>query len=160
MKQTKAILRAILISPELLVSVIGASLCFFWPEWFVWLSGRIGQEAELLKYFGLLPAGLVAYDLSIAKDILLPAADKRNILQGWPHYREFKGTVFSGILYACIFTVGGIAALLFDWKTPAAYQSAVLVIALAGSLTVAATLFNAHIKMEEVFRENGKPSPE
>lgn len=160
MKQVKTILRAILISPELLVTVIGAGLCYFWPEWFIWLSRRIGQEAELLKYIGLLPAGLVAYDLTITKDVLLPAADKRNILQGWPRYHEFKATVFSGIFYACIFAVGGIAALLFDWKAPAPYQSAVLVIALAGSLTVAATLFNAHIKMEEVFRENGKPPPE
>jgi len=158
MRQLITILRGIFISPELLIIAVGYFLACAKPEWLVSLSSRIGQQAELLKYAGLLPAGLIAYDLARAKEILFPSADKRNIFQSWPQYSEFKGTIFSAMFYALAFAVGGVAAMLFDWKAPAAYQSAVLTTALVGSLTVAASLFNAHIKIEETFRENKKES--
>jgi hypothetical protein len=160
MKRIVTILRAFLISPELFVSVLGVILLIVCPHWFAFLSGRIGSQAELLKYLGLLPAALVAFDLRFGKSVVLPDADKQTMLQNWPRYAELRCSVMIGVLYGFIFAVAGIAALLFDWRSPAAYQSAVLVTSLAGALTVSATLFYAHVKIEELFRENGQSRQE
>ena len=154
MKGVVAILRSFFISPEFLVSVVGLALCVFCPSWFVWLSDRVGHQAELLKYAGLLPAGLAAYDLKVAKGVLLPDADKRTVLQGWPRYWEMKCGVVVGLLYGAIFAVAGIIALLFDWKSPATHQSALLITSVAGALTVSVTLFFAQLKVEELFRQH------
>ena len=159
MKGITAILRSFFISPEFLISVAGLVLCVMWPSWFVWLSERIGRQVELLKYAWLLPAGLVAYDLKVAKGILLPDADKRTVLQGWAHYWELKYAVVAGLLHGAIFAVAGIVTMLCDWKNPAAHQSAVLVTSVSGAVTVSATLFFANIKVEELFREHWKQKP-
>jgi len=160
MKLIYAFLRSFFISPELLVSVFGFALFEMRPHWFAFLSERIGSQLELLKYVGLLPAGLFAFDANIGRNVLLPNADKGTILQSWPLYGELKCSVGVGVLYGFIFAVAGIATLLFDWKNPAACQSALLVTSLAGALIASATLFYANVKMEEMFRQFGsKQSP-
>jgi len=46
--------------------------------------------------------------------------------------------------------------MLFDWKNPAAHQSAMLIASVAGAVTVSASLYFANIKVEELFREHWK----
>jgi len=156
MKGVTVILRSVVVSLELLVCVAGVGMCVAFPGWFYWLSERIGQQADVLKYAGLLPAGLVAYDLKVARSILLPDADKRTILQAWPRYWEFKCVVVAGLVYGVLFGVVGLATMLFDWKSPEAYQSAALLTAVAGAVTVAASLFHGNLRVEELFREHWK----
>lgn len=156
MKGIVAILRAFLISPEFVVSLGGVMLGVLFPDWFDWLSERIGRQSDVLKYAGLLPAGLVAYSLKVSKSILFPDADKRAVLQGWARYWELKCGIVVGMIYSLVFAVAGIVTLLFDWKNPAAYQSAVLLTSVAGAMTVAGSLFQANIRIEELFREHWK----
>lgn len=159
MKRILTILRYFFVSPEFLMSVAGLTLFTFWPNWFVWLSERIGRQAELLKYFGLLPAALVVYDSQAVKNILLPASDKQTVLQGWGRYWDLKCGGVVGLIYGIIFAVAGFSALLFDWKTPAAHQSALLITSVCGALCVSATLYFTHIKIEELFRGQKKQMP-
>ncbi len=156
MKGIPTILRSVFIAPEFLVAVAGLALSVAFPSGFLWLSERIGQQSDLLKYAGLLPAGLVAYDLKVARSILLPDADKRTVLQGWSRYWDVKCAISVGLLYGVAFAVAGLFTMLFDWKTPASHQSAVLLTSVSGALTVSATLFYANIRMEELFREHWK----
>jgi hypothetical protein len=161
MKRCGAILRSVFAGPEFLIMVVGVALLMFWPNPLTWLSGRIGSQAELLKYVGLLPAGLVVYDATLAKSMLLPEADKQRILQSWELHWEFKCAVVVGLVYGFFFAIAGCAALLFDWKTPAAHQSAFLITSLAGGLAVSVTMYFAQIRIEELFRQHStKPSAE
>jgi len=159
MKGIRAILRCWFVSLEFLVCVAGVALCAVFPEWFSWLSERIGSQSDLLKYSGLLPAGLVAYSLKVARSILLPDADKRTALQGWTRYWELKCGVVIGLIYSVAFALAGIVTMLFDWKHPMAFQSAVLLISVTGAVTVSASLFHANIRVEELFREHWKQKP-
>lgn len=154
MKGIVPILRSCFISPEFVISAAGLALCVLFPDWFVWLSERIGGQSDVLKYAWLLPAGLVAYDLKVAKSILLPDSDKQTVLQGWARYWELKCGVAVGLFYGVIFALAGIVTMMFDWKTPAAYQSALLATSVVGAGTVSATLYFANIKVEELFRQN------
>lgn len=156
MKRVTVILRSVVVSVEFLVVMAGVAAGAMLPNEFHWLSERIGQQADVLKYAGLLPAGLVAYDLKVVRSILLPDADKRTILQAWPRYREFKCVVVVGVVYGVLFGVVGLATMLFDWKSPEAYQSAALLTAVAGAVTVAASLFHGNVRVEELFREHWK----
>ena len=161
MKRCGAILRSVFVGPEFLIVIAGAALLVFFPNPFIWLSERIGNQAELLKYFGLLPAGLVVYDATVAKNILLPDGDKQQIFQSWELHWEFKCAVVVGLVYSFCFAIAGIVALLFDWQTPEAHQSALLATSVAGGLMVSVTLFFAHIRIEELFRQHSvKPSAE
>lgn len=153
MKKIVTVLRYFLISPECLVSVAGLALFEFWPSCFVWLSGRIGQQAELLKYFGLLPAALVVYNLQAVKNILFPSSDKKTILQCWDRYWDLKCGSMVGLVCGTIFAMAGFFALLFNWKQPEAHQSALLITSVIGAATVSATLYFTHIKIEELFRQ-------
>ena len=156
MKGIVAIARSFFISLEFVVSIGGVMLCFLFPDWFLWLSQRIGQQSDVLKYAGLLPAGLVAYSLKVSKSILFPDADKRAALQAWARYWELKCGIVVGMIYSLVFAVAGIVTLLFDWKNPAVFQSTVLLICVAGAVTVSASLFHANVRIEELFREHGK----
>lgn len=159
MKRFVTILRYFFVSPEFLVAVVGMALFTFCPNWFVWLSERIGRQAELLKYFGLLPAACVVYDSQAVKNILFPASDKQTVLQGWNRYWDLKCGGVVGLVYGIMFAVAGFAALLCDWKTPAALQSALLITSVCGALCVSATLYFTHIKIEELFRQQKTEFP-
>ena len=156
MKKSISILRFFFISPEFLVVVIGLAMFTFLPDWFVWLSERIGRQAELLKYFGLLPAALLVYDSQAVKDILFPTSDKESVLQGWSRYWDLKCGGVVGLFYGLIFSIAGFAALLFDWKIPEAEASALLITSISGSLCVSISLYFTHIKIEELFRHQKK----
>ncbi len=154
MKSLLSILRYTFVSPECLVCVTGAASCLLFPSGLAWLSDRIGSQAELLKYFGLLPVGLVVYDATSVKNILMPEADKLRVLQSWDLYFDFKLGCIVGLAYAVVFAVVGICCLFFEWKAPQACQSALLLISVVGAITVAATFYFSHIKIEEVFRKH------
>jgi hypothetical protein len=156
MRGIPAILRSIFISPEFLVVIAGVALACVFPRECIWISQRISQQPELLKYAWLLPAGLVAYDLNVAKSILLPDADKKMLLQGWQRYWELKSTTTVGVLYGFGFAVAGLVTMAFDWKVPASHQSATLLTAVIGAVAVAASLFYAQIRIEELFREHNQ----
>jgi hypothetical protein len=157
MKRLWTIFRTAVISLECLILLGGWAVFVFWPAWLVWLSGAIGQQAEVLKYGGLLPAGLVVYDSKVLKAMLLPKADKGAILQGWGRYWDLKCSGTVGLVYGVVFALGGVASLLFDWKTPSAYQSGLLVTSVAGALATSATLYFASIRVEEMFRTHAPP---
>ncbi len=156
MKGIGAIVRSFVISLEFVVSIGGVMWFLLFPDWFLWLSQRVGQQSDVLKYMGLLPAGLVAYSLKVSKSVLFPGGDKRSILQGWPRYWELKCGVSVGMIYSLVFSLAGGGTLLFDWRNPAAYQSAVLLTSVAGAMTVAGSLFHANMRIEELFREHSK----
>jgi len=158
MKWCLNILRYVFVSPEFLVCVTGAALCIFLPDKFVWLSERIGNQAELLKYFGFLPVGLVIYDSTVVKTILMPESDKRNDFQKWERYADFKCGCIVGLVFAVIFGIAGIASFFFDWKIPAPFQSAFLLTSIAGAVTVSTSLYFAQIRIEELFRKHSNPS--
>jgi len=147
------ILRAFFISPEFLISLAGLTLCWWRPTWLLAVSEQIAQRSDVLNYAWLLPAGLLGYDAKVARDILFPAADKETLLQGWQRYGELKSGIVVALVYGLIFAGAGIVAMLFDWKTPDAYQSATLISAVVGALTVSVTLYFAEIKVVELFRE-------
>jgi hypothetical protein len=62
------------------------------------------------------------------------------------------------LAYAGIFAVLGVSCLFFDWKAPEPYQSAFLLTSVVGAITVSATLYLAHIKIEELFRKHSIPA--
>jgi hypothetical protein len=159
MRSLFSILRYVFVSLEILVCVIGTAACLSFPATFAWLSDRIGSQAELLKYFGLLPVGMMIYDTTVVKQILMPETDKRHVLQNWELYFDFKLGCIVGLAYAGVFVVMGFSCLLFDWKVPEPYQSALLLTSVVGAMTVSATLYFAHIKIEELFRKHSTPAP-
>lgn len=158
MKHILAIFRSVFVSFEFLVCVAGLSIYGLLPEQFMWLGIKISEQAELMKYFGFLPIGLVVYDLKIVKSILMPDSDKRNAFQRWEHYGDFKLGCFVGLFYAVFFAIGGIVSFFFDWKTPNSHSAALLITSMVGALTVAASLYCAHIKIEVLFRQHSDPS--
>ena len=159
MKSLLSILRYVFVSLEFLACVAGTAACFFFPAAFGWLSERIGNQAELLKYFGLLPVGLVVYDTTVVKNILMPEADKKNVLQAWDLYFDFKLGCIVGLAYAGVFSVTGVCCLFFDWKVAEPYQSSFLLTSVVGAITVSATLYFSHIKIEELFRKHSLSAP-
>lgn len=158
MRWLLAILRYAFVSPEFLVCLSGLVLYVFFPEPLIWLSRRISDQSELLKYLGLLPIGLFVYDTTVVKTILMPDGDKKSIFQSWGYYSDIKLACIIGLLYAVLFGIVGVSCLLFDWKAAAAYQSACLLTSIAGALMVSATLYFAHIKIEELFRQHSSKS--
>ncbi len=158
MKSLLSTLRYIFVSPECLVCAVGAASCVFFQSELASLSGRIGSQAELLKYLGLFPIPLIVYDTTVVKNILMPEADKSNALQKWELYLDFKLGCIVGLVYAALFVIVGIFCLFLDWKVPKAYQSAFLLTSVVGAATVSATLYFANIKIEELFRQYSTPS--
>ena len=154
MKDISAIFRLVFISPECLIIVGGLAMVYAFPQECIWLSQRIGQQPEVLKYSWLLPAGLFGYDVKIVKSIVFPDADKNTLLQKWERYGELKYATMVGLVYGFGFSVAGVVAMLLDWKAPGAHHSATLLVAVIGALVVSITFFLAQIRIEELFREH------
>lgn len=159
MKLIAATFRFIFLSFEFLICVAGVGITVFAPDQLTWLTNKIGEQTELLKYFGFLPAGLVYYDSTLLKSILMPDADKQNTFQKFEYFGDFQIGCWVGLIYGVLFAIGGITCFLFDWKTPNPYPAAFLFTSILGALTVTASLFFAHIKIEVLFRQHTPPLP-
>src|SRR5690348_8627313 len=108
MKMMLSCLRYVFISCEFLACLLGIFVYTYWPSQLAWVSQHIGSQADVLKYFAILPIGLAVYDSKCVKDILSPKVDIRNFLQKWNLYLEFKIGCIIGLLYAILFCLLGV----------------------------------------------------
>lgn len=155
MKAVLSCLRYIIVSFEFVVCLGGILVYTFWPSQLAWMSQYVGESKEFLKYFCLLPIGLVVYDSKYVKSILFPKSDTKSYLQKWDMYFDFKMGCVVGLIYAICFAVLGLVCFFFDWSLPSAFQSAILLTSIFGSVIVTASFYLHSIKVEEVFRQAG-----
>jgi hypothetical protein len=154
MKVVLSCLRYIIVSFELVVCLSGLFVYVFWPSQLAWISQYIGGSKEFLKYFCFLPLVLVVYDSKCVKSILFPISDIKSYFQKWDMYFDFKMGCIIGLMYAIVFAVSGLVCFFFDWKRPAAFQSAFLLTSILGALVATASFYLHSIKIEEVFKQH------
>lgn len=133
MKALSAILRAVFISPEFLVIVAILGVWRWRPDILELAAKQVASSGEILRYLGLLASGLLAYDISVAKGILLPDDDKLNALQRWEKFAALKVCVSVGLVYALIFAALGIIASMLDWSHSGAFHGAAILVSVLGA---------------------------
>ncbi|MEK6760196.1 MAG: hypothetical protein AABY51_10535 [Deltaproteobacteria bacterium] len=151
MKILKCYLFCIVISSEFLVLLIGVFL-FTQQELIGFLSSKISDNSELLKYVALLPATLVVYVFKESKTLLFPKDDEKKVLQGWQDYWKLKIRFNIGLLYSITFAFIGVTALIFGFKINEPVGFTLVLISVAGGLIVVAHIYFAIIKLSEIFR--------
>ena len=154
MKPFGAFLRCLFISPELLVIIAGAACIQWLPGPFEHIAHRIATNGDILRYLGLLAAALVAYDVTVAKSILLPEDDNRNVLQNWDRFPDLKMCVWGGLIYALLFAAIGVIASLLDWAKPTPFHAVSLCVAIVGGLVTAGTFLLAQFNLAILLRKH------
>ena len=154
MNAARIISKSLLISPELLIILLGLGIWTWWPTPLEYLAGQAATAGEVLRFIGLLAVGLVAYDIAAVKSILLPEDDRRHHLQHWPRYFELRVTALVGLFYAILFAGSGVIASFLDWTKPTAAHAALLLVAVVGGLTTAGSLFLAQLSIGILLRKH------
>ena len=107
MNRVLYILKIVIISPEFASLAIIALLAFIQPNFFIWLSSRINTTNEMVKWFGLLPAGMTGVMVTRNTELLSPGPQEtaKTLLQ-WSEYYKIEYR-----FWICLFfgTIGSIA---------------------------------------------------
>jgi hypothetical protein len=134
--------------------MVAGVACLWWlPSTFENIAHRIATNGEMLRYLGLLAAALLTYDVKVAKSILLPEDDDRNLLQKWDRFGDLKICVWVGMIYDLLFAGLGLIDSLFDWTKPTAFHAVALCVAIAGGIITSGTLILAEIDLRIMLRK-------
>lgn len=154
MKVLKLYLLCIVISFEFLVLLVGVFL-FTQQELVGFLSSKISDNSELLKYVALvLPATSIFYVFRESRNLLFPKDDEKKVLQGWQDYWKLKIRFNIGLFYSITFALIGATALILGFKINEPVGFTLVLISVAGSSIVAASIYFALIRLSEIFRSN------
>lgn len=109
MKRFFYLIKIIIVSPEFVSLAIIALLVYVQPSIFMWFSSKINTTNEMVKWFSLLPAGMVSVMVSRNSELLSPVPQENSkVLLKWADYYKIEyrfwiclffgilGTVFSG----------------------------------------------------------------
>ena len=146
------LIRAVLISPEVLVGLIPFLLLAYWPEPAVFLTEQIAGD---LKWgFGavMAPITFMAVAYQLGSDVLSPQGTRRALLD-WPDYPMLKGRVLL-TLATCI--VGALLAgvgLYMVARSKSVFGSTLILAGVLASATSLATVALAKWKIREIVRE-------
>ncbi|MDH4027203.1 MAG: hypothetical protein OEU95_00030 [Nitrospirota bacterium] len=150
-------IRFLIISPEFLILLVAFVLYEFFSDYLVIITLLISKKTEMIKHFALVPSFIMIAIFKMAKSLLFPEKDKKEILQSWPDYYKLKLGFEVAILYSILFAIIGILGWALDWNETSPLPALGLLTALFGSSTVFITTYKAEITINETFaRENDR----
>lgn len=150
----KEYLFVFIVSGEFLALIIGAVLSFIWPEPLTYLASKLNTSDKVIEYVALLPTALLVWNLNECRKLLFPEEDKQRILQKWPDYWRLKARFHVALIYTFIFSMLGIGSWMLGVSLNDPISLAMLLSAVFGALVVAASVYLAKIRMDEIFAEN------
>lgn len=111
--------RLLLISPELLCTLIVLFLLQWFPVWFETLAESARASQGLPSYIGAIPFILVGVSYKLGMAILRPGDEKENkVLYQWPLYWALEARVYGSIVICGLATVATVLFYLnpFYWS--------------------------------------------
>lgn len=152
MKKCIDFLRVLIISPEFCVIAFVITGIIIKPEFLLTILAKTNLTSEIIKYFALVPVGLIVLILREVKFVLYPKEDKVNLLQKWPKYYLLKNRFYVSVLYGAVFVLLGLSTWVFTFN-----DKTIMVSLLFGSAIGSAidywTVYHAHIIVKEIFKD-------
>lgn len=163
MKQAINILRAIIVSPEMVIIITAMLLLSYSPHWLLRVADSVESNREMLMYLVGIPVSVFVWVFSHSRKMVFPEADARRIFNDWPDYIEYKHVVIVGVLYSACFSIVAISTLAMDWHQSPVVPTIFLMGSILGSATTAFSMYNAEIAVNEMlirgFGQNSSSHP-
>jgi hypothetical protein len=118
MRRIPYILRIVIISPEFVALAVIALLALVQPSIFIWLSSRINSSNEMVKWLGLLPAGMTGVMITRNTELLSPNPQETSkVLLQWPEYYKIEYRFWICLFFGILGSVAcGYVMLFGDLK--------------------------------------------
>ena len=149
MKRLLDILRYVILSPELVISLITCVIFEYERSWFTSLGERFYSNSEVTN--GLLLGSLITlgWTFKESKSILFPKEENKIIL-GWKDYPMLKGRVYFGLILLLGCVVSSITLVFIRNDIPRGYFGLAVVITLLVLGTVVVTHAMASISVRHI----------
>ena len=114
MRRVLYILRIVVISPEFVALAVIALLLLVQPGIYIWFSSRINSGNEMIKWFGLLPAGMTGIMVTRNAELLSPyPQEAAKFLLQWPEYYKIEYRFWICLFFGIIGSIACGYVLLF-----------------------------------------------
>ena len=149
MKKFLHLIKVIFISPEFLFIICTIFLAEIFPDFFIFLSLKIQEKDEILKYLLLLPPTLALACYKFGKEIWLPN-EKSKLLYSWPDFYALKQAIVIGLVFVTLSSIIAILTWIFlTYLNPFTSGLIIsLVLGVSGITTI--TMYLASIKINEI----------
>lgn len=131
--------------------------------WFVFkpeleaAASALTLNEEFLKYMFVAPVAVGLWIVNESRLLLQEDKETIKILTGWPEYRLLKVHIWVGLLYAMLFS----ALSLVPWAAKSGITNGtgllLFVVAIVGQFIVAASVYAARIKVQEIIVHASAP---
>lgn len=143
-------LRAIVVSFEFVILLLGMIFILFWQERINTLSVHLVDNLDLQKYLIGLSVACVGWVFIESRKLLFPEEVKKKVFQSWPDYWKWKIYFFVGLVYSVLFALIGCLAWLLDYKVFEPKGFVMFFVSVFGGLVVALTVYLARIGLSEI----------
>lgn len=149
MRKALEITRVFVVSPELLLIVVGVVVQLTLAKPIERLLAETYVSDDLLKWAFAVPSALLCWSLVSGRKLLFPEKDKKSILQKWPDYWILKICFHVALAWNSIFVLISLYAWADDWKHPSSTHFIALAISIIGSTVCSFSIYNAQTRVEE-----------
>jgi hypothetical protein len=143
------ILRAIFISPEVVIILIIYAIMQYKPEWLSLIGTQFKSNSEIWKFLPTLPILFTSLVFKYGKNIRIPL-EKNKRLYKWNEYHRITDRVFIGMFISIFCSIGAISIWFLTSSTSTLYLGAIFIATVGLSGFSAFTMYLASISIREI----------
>lgn len=146
-------LRALIVSPEILCTLIILVLAKYEPTLMAAVGDKVKSDQEIWKFLPAIPFAVLAWALPQSKEILFPSKSSNRLLLDWPDYWKLKTRVIVSLLLILICIVASLAIYFFKTEASALVIGSIFGISTIVSVSVACSLWLAGVTVRQMMEE-------
>lgn len=145
--------RVIVISPEMVILLMAWLLVANFESSTNSLAASLDVNEDLVQYLIFLPLGLIGWIAKEAKDLIFADAEHAKQLVNWPDYWRLKVTIVIAFAFAVVFLLMAAIPWLSKSGISTGNGLVLFVAGIVGTVTVATSVYFAHISVKEIFHK-------
>jgi hypothetical protein len=152
MKTFMDVIRAFLVSPEVIALVLPFAVDFYWPEPAVFFAEQCATDMKWAFGAAAIPLAFIAATYQIGGEIIAPHGARQAILD-WPDYSMLKNRIVLGLVFCILGLALGIAGAFVVGHYKSRVGATMIFSGLLVSATALASVGLAKWKVREFFLE-------
>lgn len=155
MSRLKNLILALIISPEIALTLAFFLFSSIWPNYAAILGGAIRADTEVWKYLPALTLVFSGAAINSSFKLRAPLENFSNkSLYQWPAYQLLVDRVYVGLFYGILASVAGIMLWILGGKLNNIHVAEIFLVATLTSGTTALSMLLAQQKLREIMEKN------
>lgn len=153
MKVIRVYFRAIVVSFEFLIILLGICAILYFPVQVNNMATYIETDKEVVEYLAFLPVILFVWTARKSKNLLFPGDKYLKILFEWPEYWRLRIHFNVGICYSILFALIGLMVWVLGIEVDDTLGFMLIALSICGGFIVVVSIYFAKIKQMELLSQ-------